>query len=246
MIRTGLRVTLWLTVALAALAALFWALVSTPESNVWMLTLSALLVLTMLVVAGLAVDVAIRLWRGRPLRPTGPSDLLWPAMRLVPAVALFALVWWLAGAAGAWVEASRGRITATLIAWFGWADPELIFSAAAWLTALAAWVAGPLLALGLFGALTRGAALAGATRWLRQSLSLHALAIGGLLVLALSRAWPWLEAWRPALPPTVVQLVFAGAKVALGLAGLAVVGAGFIRLAAMEPDRVHPGSAPPL
>jgi hypothetical protein len=146
----------------------------------------------------------------------------------------------------AWVQASRGRITATLIAMFGWADPEVIFTTLAWLTALAAWVAGPLLALGLFGALTRGAAFAGASRWLRQSLSLHALVIGGLLVLALSRAWPWLEAWRPALPPTAVQLVVAGAKVALGLAGLAVVGAGFIRLAAMEPDRAHPGSTPPL
>jgi len=240
------RVTLWLTAALAALAGLFWALVSTPESNAWMLALSALLVLAMLLVGGLALDVAIRLWRGLPPRPGRPGDLLWPGLRLVPALGLAALVWWAAGSAQAWVEASRGRLTAAIIARTGWADPEVLFTAAAWLTALAAWVAGPLLALGCFGAATRGTAVATIRRWVAQSLSLRALAAGAALAVALGRFWPWLEQWRPALPPTAVQLVFAGAKIAVGLAALAVVAAGFIRLAAMDPDRVHPGSSPPL
>jgi hypothetical protein len=246
MIGPLVRVTLWLTAALTALAGLFWALVSTPESNAWMLALSALLVVAMLLVAGLALDVAIRLWRGLPLRPGRPGDLFWPGLRLLPALGLFALVWWAAGSAQTWVETSRGRITAAIIARTGWADPEVLFTAAAWLSALAAWVVGPLLALGCFGAATRGHAVATIRRWVAQSLSLRAVAVGAALAVALGRFWPWLERWRPTLPPTAVQLVFAGAKIAVGLAALAFVTAGFIRLAAMDPDRVHPGSAPPL
>ena len=231
MIASLLRVTLWLTAALAVLAGLFWALVSTPESNLWMLSLSVALIVALLLTAGLAIDVAMRLWSGRPARPGHLGDLVRPGLRLLPALALFGVVWWAAQSAGAQVEASRGRITAAIIARSGWADPEAVFTASRWLVALVAWVVAPLLAIGLFGTL---------------ALSWHALAIGTAVAVATARAWPWLEAWRPALPPTWVQLVFVGAKVAVGLVALAFVAASFIRLAAFDPDRVHPGSSPPL
>ncbi|MGD9905901.1 MAG: hypothetical protein AB7U83_20710 [Vicinamibacterales bacterium] len=246
MIAALLRVSVWLTLALGLLAGLFWALVSTPESNLWMLALSALLSAAMLLVAGVAVDVAIRLWRGQPFAPDAPSGWLWPGLRLLPALAVFALVWQVAAAAHAWVEASRGWITAGLIARTGWADPEVVFTTAAWLATLATWVAGPLLALGLFGAVTRGTAVAGAGGWVRQAVSARALLVGAVLAIGFARFWPWLDAWRPVLPPTAVQLVFAVAKAGVGLAALAVVAAAFIRLAAMDPDRIHRGPAPPL
>jgi len=235
MIGALLRVTGWLTAALVVLGALFWALVSTPESNVWMLSLSLLLILALVAVSGVALDVAMRLWRNLALRPTGVGELVWPGLRLLPAIALFALVWWVAVTTGAQVEASRGRITAAIIVRTGWANPEAIFTTARWFAALVAWVVGPLLALGLFGALTRGTALASAGRWVRQALSLRTLAAGALLAVALAWFWPWLEGWRPALPPTAVQLVFAVAKGMVGLAALALVAAGYIRLAALEP-----------
>ncbi len=240
------RVALWLAVALHLIAALFWALVSTPESNVWMLALSALLVLALLATSGLAIDVAMRLWRGRPARPGAVSGYLWPGLRLVPALLVFAAGWWMAQALGAQVETSRGRITAAIIARTGWANPEAVFTAARWLVALAAWVVAPLLAFGLFGALTHGTALSAGGRWLRQALSWRALAAGALMTVATAWFWPWLDAWRPALPPTWVQLVFVAAKAAAGLAALALVLASFIRLASLDPDRAHPGSAPPL
>jgi hypothetical protein len=243
MIAGLVRVTGWLAAALAVLAGLFWALVSTPESNVWMLSLSVALVVTQVLVAGIAIDVAMRLWSGRPARPGRLAELLWPGVRLVPALVLGGLVWWAAEWVGSQVEASRGRITAALIARTGWADPEVVFTAARWLVALAAWVAAPLLATGLFGALARGR-LSG--RWVRHALSGRALVIGAVVAFAIARAWPWLEAWRPALPPTWVQLVFVGAKLAAGLAALALVAASFIRLAAFDHDRIHPGSPPPL
>jgi len=240
------RVTVWLAAALHLIAGLFWALVSTPESNVWMLTLSALLVLALLVTSGLAIDIAMRLWRGRPARPFAVGGFLWPGLRLVPALLVFAAVWWAAQVCGAQVEASRGRITAALIARTGWANPEVVFTTAGWLVALVAWVVAPLLAFGLFGALTHGSAFSAAGRWLRQALSWRATAGGALVTAALAWFWPWLDAWRPALPPTWVQLVFVAAKAATGLVALALVLASFIRLAALDPDRAHPGSAPPL
>jgi hypothetical protein len=82
------RVTLWLLLAQAMLAALYWALLSTPESNVLMLGTSALLVVLLLAVAGLALDVAMRLWMGRRLWPRGLAGWVGPAMRLLPALAL--------------------------------------------------------------------------------------------------------------------------------------------------------------
>ena len=208
-----------------------------------MLSLSVALIVALLLTAGLAIDVAMRLWSGRPARPGHLGDLVRPGLRLLPALALFGVIWWAAQSAGAQVEASRGRITAAIIARSGWANPELVFTASRWLVALVAWVVAPLLAIGLFGALVRGRFGGG---WVRQALSWHALAIGAAVAVATARAWPWLEAWRPALPPTWVQLVFVGAKVAVGLVALAFVAASFIRLAALDPDRAHPGSSPPL
>ncbi len=235
MIGRMLRATAWLAGALHVMTGLFWALVSTPESNVAMLALSLLLVVALVLTAGIALDVAVRVWRGGPARPARPVDLLWPALRLLPALALFVVVWSAAHAAGAQVEASRGRITAAIIARTGWADSEVLFTAARWLVALAAWVIAPLLALGLFGALTRGAA-ASSTGWLRQALSWRAIGMGALAMAALAWGWPWLDAWRPALPPTWVQLVFVAAKGAAGLTAVAIVAATFVRFAALDPQ----------
>jgi hypothetical protein len=228
-----LRATAWLAAALHVMAGLFWALVSTPESNVAMLALSLLLVVALVLTAGIALDVAMRVWHGGPALPARALDVLWPGLRLLPALALFVVVWSAAHAAGAQVEASRGRITAAIIARSGWANPEVLFTAARWLVALASWVIAPLLALGLFGALSRGA-VANSTAWLRQALSWRAVGTGALAMAALAVGWPWLDAWRPALPPTWIQLVFVAAKGAAGLTAVALVLAAFVRLAALD------------
>jgi hypothetical protein len=232
-----LRVVAWLTLALHALAGLGWALVSTPDSNLLMLTLSAVLMLALLLVAALALDGALRLWSGVPLRPVH----VWrSAVHLLPALVVFGVIWWAAQAAGARVEASRGAITAAIIARTGWADPEIVFTVARWLTAFVGWVIGPLVGLALFDALARGDAGDPRRRWLRRALSWQALAGGALIVFVLMWFWPALEAWRPALPPTRVQLVFAGAKIVAGLTALAVALASLLRLATLEPRTPPP------
>ena len=228
------RVTLWLAFALHVLAGLYWALLSTPESNALMLALSLVLIVVLLLGAGVALDVAVRLWTRGPIA-VRRHELVLPAVRLLPALAVFGAVWWVADAAGAWVEASRGSITAAIIARTGWADPEAVFTAARWLATLIAWVVGPLAALGLFGALTRGVPVGAVRRWLAPALSWRALAVGALVVIALAWFWPLLEGWRPALPPTRIQLLFVAAKIAAGLTALALAIGSFIRLAALDP-----------
>jgi hypothetical protein len=237
------RVTLWLAAALHLLAGLYWALLSTPESNAMMLVLSLLLIVVLLLGAGVAVDVAMRLWTGDRVGRRLP-DLVLPAVRLLPALAVFGVVWWLAGAADARVEGSRGAITAAIIARTGWADPEAVFTAARWLATLIAWVVGPLAALGLFGALTRGVPVGAVRRWLAPALSWRALAVGALAVIALAWFWPLLEAWRPALPPTPLQLAFVAAKIAAGLTALALAIGSFIRLAALDARPPDPPREP--
>jgi hypothetical protein len=225
------RAALWLMAMQAVLAGLYWALLSTPESNAWMLTLSAALIATLVAVAGLALDVALRLTSGDPAVPRRAADWIRPGLRLVPALALALLVAGIAQWLGGGVEASRGRITAWLIARTGWADPEVLFTSVRWLAAFATWVVGPALALALFAALTRGVA-ASPRGWLGPATAWPTLLAGAVGVAALAWGWPWLAAWRPALPPTWVQLVAVAAKVAVGFAAVAVLVATMLRLTA--------------
>ncbi len=94
------RVTLWLAFALHVLAGLYWALLSTPESNALMLALSLVLIVVLLLGAGVALDVAVRLWTRGPIA-VRRHELVLPALRLLPALAVFGAVWWVADAAGA-------------------------------------------------------------------------------------------------------------------------------------------------
>lgn len=237
MTRRLLLVAGWLVVAQIGLGAIYWALLSTPESNAWMLALSTLLVAALVLAGGIALDIGVRLWNGRRARPATLGDWLRPGLRLVPALAVFALCAWLAGTLDAATEASRGRVTAWLIARFGWANPEILFTTAHWLATSLAWVIGPLLAAAVFGALSRGVAATPPGRWLRQALAPRALGIGVIVLVALTTIWPRVEAWRPPLPPTWIQLVVVGAKIGVALLLVALATATYLRLAALDPDR---------
>jgi hypothetical protein len=243
MIRRLAGVAGWLMAMQAVLAALYWALLATPESNAWMLALSALLVVALLVVAGVALDGAGRLWVGRSPWPRRAGEVLAPARRLLPALVVVALVAWAAGVLNASIDASRGPVTAWLIARTGWANSGVLFTSAQWLLAFVTWVVGPALALALFAALTRGAAgVVGRT--VGHGLSWPALVAGSVGAAAIGWGWPWLVAWRPALPPTWVQLAVAGAKVAIGFAAVAVVLAAMVRLTAGERAPLPPPASP--
>lgn len=239
------RVTLWLLLAQAMLAAVYWALLSTPESNVLMLGTSALLVVLLLAVAGLALDVAMRLWAQDRAWPRGLAGWVGPAVRLVPALALGVLIAWAALWGGARVEAARGSITAVFIARTGWADPEMLFTAASWLVALASRVVAPMVGLALFGALTRDGWPGVAGSWLTRALGWRALTTGVLVGLALMWTWPPIVGWRPAsLPPTWVQVAFLAAKLGLAAAAAAVGTALVIRETTLDP-RSPSASVPP-
>lgn len=233
------RVVLWLTAIEAVAAGLYWALLSTPESNVAMLALSALLVLALLVVCGLGLEGALRAWSGESVWPGSAAGWLGPPFRLVPALVVLVL----AGMAAGWietrVEAGRGAITASLIARFGWADPEILFRIVNWLAAFLRWVIGPVLAVALFERLS------GRMRETLPAMPVGALADWKLLlttaagVLVVSWIWTVLSGWRPqGLPPNVVQVAFIGAKllvVALTAALAAALALRFIATRAAAP-----------
>ena len=225
------------------LAGLYWALLSTPESNAVMLALSLVLVVVLLLgpASPSTSRCASGLAAGSPCAGTTSSCQRCGCCRRWRCSA------WCGGRRTPRARRSRrraGAITAAIIARTGWANPEALFTAARWLATLVAWVVGPLAALGLFGALTRGVPVGAVRRWLRPALSWRALAVGALVVIALAWFWPLLEAWRPALPPTWVQLVFVAAKIAAGLTALALAIGSFIRLAALDPGPPDPPREP--
>ena len=225
------RVTLivvWLLAGHAVMAALYWALLHVPESTVWMLALSALLVLVIAALAAAVHAGAAGAWQ-QALRPrqglmAGLRRLWW----VLPAALVFAAGWWVT----AWLDArhlsARGAIDATFMARTGSPDTAWIHRIIAygvfalrWGVALSLSVA--LLVAGLFGG-TRGI-IAG--RWLRRGLAPAAVlaTIGCVLVFV----WlPWRAAyWRPAGIPPGVEPAFVAAKLGM-LAVAAATGWAFI------------------
>ena len=240
------RVTRWLVAAELVASGLYWALVSTPESNVLMLSLSVLLVAGLFAVGGVALDGAIRLWHDRSAWPSPLTGWLLPAVRLMPALALATVVWSVADWVGGRVDGARGAITAELIARFGWADPEVLFRSVAWAMTALQWVVAPVAALGVFSSLTRRAEGLPVESWIRQGTNWRTLATTAAATGGFAWLWTSLSAWRPAgLPPSWVQIVFVGAKLAVAAVALAV-GTALVVREATAATRASVETPPPL
>ncbi len=225
----GLLVSsVWTLAGAAVAAALFWGFLNTPESTVFTLALSAVLVLAMYAV--LAATVAGALtgwqdgWRALPMAAAARG-----VVTCLPAVVVVLAMWWVVGQWLSWLTAHSGEISAWFIATLNWADVQPLLrgveGASQWLR----WVVVPFAAL-----VWLGDALAGNWRPSRRSASPVRLA----LVTAIAAATVWapltyLIYWKPpGLPPTWVEPVFAVAKFA-AMAFLGAMGWSLItRLAA--------------
>lgn len=205
---------LWGAAGHATLAGLFWWLINVPESNVWMLGLSAALVLLILFLAA-TVEVTACAWLGpassfRDALGLGVRGLLAFGLALVA----FGACWWLGARLDAWHAARSGEIDAWLIARFDLVEAWWVHRAIAVADFLLRAVFGVALAVAIVFAWVRG----GMTRvarlsWLRAALSRQALALTAA-ALVLFVALPWRAVpWRPeALPPTWVQPALAAAR----------------------------------
>jgi hypothetical protein len=199
--------------------AIYWGLLNTPESTVWMLALSVILAAVAAAVAALTIGVVLLAWSGqawsRALAVRAARGL--PAC--VPPVLLVALVWWLVLHGTAWVDAHSGEISAWFIARFGWSDVHWLFTTAAWIAWWLQWVVAPFVALVWWRSiLVAGWRPTGAL--LPEALRPARVLVATALVLVLVwMPWTQLVPWRPrALAPGTMELVFVAAK--LGVVAL--------------------------
>lgn len=226
-------ITLWILVGAALTGAVYWSFLITPESTIWSLTASALLLLAAGFLLALTVSGALLGWQHGV-----SSDLFRVAAMGVPAsipAALIAgVIWWLAGAATDRITINSGPINAWFIAAFGWDDVSWLFTGIAWLAMWLKWVVAPMLALALMAAILAGGlrAVVGAA-WIKRALAPVPLATATLLFAALVAApWIYLAPWRPgALPATSVELAFVVGKLAVTALLMAVGVALIIRQA---------------
>lgn len=207
--------------------ALYWAFINTPDANVLMLVVSALLALAFIVVVGVTINTAVLSATSAPVRRAVPA-----ALRGLPwflaAAAIVVTGWWIVGTAEEWVAAHAGEINAWFIATFNWADISVLSGAIHWLGLWLRWAALPLVALLMLTArLAR--AHRDATRGRPPVWRLLAIATFVFLFLFML---PWqLTAWRPAVPSTTLEPIVAAAR--LGAVALcALAGAAIVVLAA--------------
>jgi hypothetical protein len=203
----------WLTAGHALLVGLFWRLLVTPESNVAMLTASALTAMLLTLVFGWIEAAGLLAWRTEAL----PWRLAGRAFRAAPGVwlgaALFVLVWYLVSDAGAWWAHHQGETDAWLMLHFGKANTTIVHQGFRVLLAVLQ-LFGLSLALSLASAVVGdGYRAIGSARWLRRGVSPRQLVL--LAAVLFVFVWlPWQGVnWRPSwLKPNWQETLFVTAK----------------------------------
>lgn len=209
---------LWSIVVLmagfACTGAAYWGLLNVPESNVLALVMSALLVL--LVAAAAGVSLAMSIAKGEGMSAGAAARRSASALPFfLLGLAVFGVLWLATTTFDAWWIAHRGEVDALALRYAGFTNTSPLHAAITWTTWLLRWGLGLSVVAGLVAMATlRGAVAPGAG--LRLSIAPLPLAatIAGLLLTTqvLWRA----AAWRPEdLPPTSVEVYFAGAKLGL-------------------------------
>jgi hypothetical protein len=204
-------------IAHAVAAAAFWAFLNVPESSVWMLLLSGFLAFGIVALTGWTEGTAAAAWR----RDFGTREAMRRGLLAVPgfvgAVVVFALVWWGTEAIWRWKAAYSGQIDAWLMARFGTPNTAWVHRAADIALFILRYIVGLSVAAGILGA----AAMAGSReilrgRWIRTAVSRRQIGAIGLAVVLLIALPLRAVYWRPeGLPPTTIEVVFTGAKLAL-------------------------------
>lgn len=216
MIWRTLGIAAWLMVGAAVIGGLYWGFLNTPESNVLMLVVSAVLVLLMLGVAAFVVNVAILVALGKALTfslGAGARRIAWFVIAALPVV----LLTWAILRGDTWVSQKSGEISAWFIARFGWADISALFRAQSYLSIWLRWVLLPVTAIAILTAfLQHGARGVAPSRWLGAAWHWRTLLIS-TVAFAVFVALPWRAVYwsQEKLPPTWVQPVVAGLRLSL-------------------------------
>jgi hypothetical protein len=215
MIARVVKAALWLLVGHALLGGVYWGLLNVPESNVVMLAVSALLSLLLLV--GAAVVQATAVGMVAPaVTPRSMAALAASVPAFVIAAAIWLAVSWLAGWLDARHTAHAGEIDAWLIAHGDWTRTAWLHRGIGIVIWILRYVLGVSLAVGFFVTWV----LDGVSEAIRPRRFIAALGWKRLLFVAAAivvLVWlPWRAAyWRPSMPSTFVQPLFAAVKLGL-------------------------------
>jgi hypothetical protein len=215
--RRFLSTMTWLAIGHAAIGLLFWVFLQVPESNVFMLATSLLLVVAMIFLLGCveAFGLARAQLEMRLLPAVGLAARRVPLV--VAPLVLFALIFWLTANAGDWLSGHSGEIDAWVIARTGWTRTAGLHAALEWLLAFVRYGIGLSLAVTLFAAVVvRGVRSVGRAVWLQRAFGWRQLLVTAASVFV----GVWLPGqvvyWRPtSLPPTWVEPAFAAVKLAV-------------------------------
>ena len=222
MIRALALSTAWVLSGATVFAALYWGFINTPESTIFMLGLSLLMVSGMGVVLGVTLSGALdgwsRGWSGGTLRRA-----LAGVPAFLPAAAFVLVIWWLVGRGLGWLDAHSGEIGAWFIVSFNWSDVRPLLRGVHYAGDWLRMVVAPFAALVWLGkTLSRGWRPLLDRPCLRRAFSPTRLALATMVV-ALFIVAPFYYGlyWVPAgLPPTWMEPAFAIGKAAvLALAG---------------------------
>ncbi len=226
-------VTFWILVGAALTGGVYWSFLITPESTIWSLAASALLLLAAGFLLALTVSGALLGWQ-HGVSATHLRTAAAGVPASIPAALIAAVIWWLVGIATDRVTIYSGPINAWFIAAFGWDDVSWLFAGINWLALWMKWVVAPVLALSVMAAVLGGGwrALTSAA-WPKRALAPATLAVATILFAALVAApWTYLAPWRPGrLPATSVELAFVIGKLAVTALLMAVGVALIIRQA---------------
>ena len=242
MIRTLAATTVAVLLGAAAVAALYWSFLNTPESTLAALALSALIAVAAVALAAITVNVLLLAWTEGRLSPRLIRRAVRQAAAGVLPLLFVAAVWWIVLRAEGWLELHSGEISAWFIAQFGWADVTWLFRTAAWAGLWLRWAVAP------FAALVWWRQILGGAWWPSRSAlrdALHPLQMLTATAIVLALVWaPWTQVvpWRPqAIAPGTSELLFVGAKLAL----VVVLGALASTLLARTASTARPASSRP-
>lgn len=228
-----IAVALWLLTGTALTSGVYWTFLITPESTIWMLAISALLLLIAFFLVGITISGAIVGWR-HGISASHLRTAIAGAPAMMPAALIIALVWWLVSGVTDRVTINGGPINAWFIAAFGWDDVSWLFTGISWLAVWLKWVVAPMLAVSVMaGVIAAGwRALAG-IGWVTRALAPLPIVLATLTFAVLVAApWLYVAPWRPAaVPANVVELMFIIAKLSVTALLMAVGVALIIRLA---------------
>jgi hypothetical protein len=211
---TRMRATLaWLCAGHALAGGFYWLLLQVPESNAWMLGVSALLVFAGLVLLGVVETTAVLgLTTVEPMGAALKTALRRWWLVIFPLV-VFGCIWLITGDVQRWLTRNASQIDAWIIARTGWTRTAALHTSLAWLVAFVRYGIGTSLAVSLLAALASRGLRGLGSDWARAGVGWkRLLAVSAALLIGLWLPWQAVY-WRPAsLPATWVQPAFAAVK----------------------------------